>query len=40
MNREVSPLKKADDAVEVDTSDMTIQEVVDCILSLINKVLS
>ena len=26
MNREVSPLRKADDAIEVDTSDMTIEE--------------
>ncbi len=33
--REMAPLKKADDAVEVDTSDLTIQEVVDCILDLI-----
>ena len=37
MNREVSPLKKADDAVEVDTSDMTIDEVVDKICSLYEK---
>lgn len=28
MNREFSPLKKADDAVTIDTSDMTIEEVV------------
>ena len=28
-NREVSPLKKAEDAIEVDTSDMTIEQVVD-----------
>ncbi|MBQ9321450.1 MAG: (d)CMP kinase [Eubacterium sp.] len=28
MNREISPLRKADDAIEVDTSDMTIDEVV------------
>ena len=27
MNREHSPLRKADDAVEIDTSDMTIEEV-------------
>ena len=27
MHREISPLKKADDAIEVDTSDMTIEEV-------------
>ncbi len=28
MTREISPLKKADDAIEIDTSDMTIDEVV------------
>jgi CMP/dCMP kinase len=28
MNREVSPLKKADDALEVDTSDLSIDEIV------------
>ena len=28
MNREVSPLKKAEDAIELDTSYMTIAEVV------------
>lgn len=34
MTRENSPLKKADDAVEVDTSYMTIDEVADKIISL------
>lgn len=34
MHREVSPLKKAEDAVEVDTSDMTIDEVTERIISL------
>ena len=34
MNREVSPLSKADDAVLVDSSDMTIDEVVAKIISL------
>lgn len=34
MNREHSPLKQADDAVLVDSSDMTIDEVVEKILSL------
>ena len=34
MNREHSPLKKADDAVEIDTSDLTIEEVVDRIYAL------
>lgn len=40
MNREISPLKKADDAVLVDSSDMTIEEVVNTILQIFrNKVL-
>ena len=34
MNREHSPLRKADDAVEVDSSEMTIDEVTNCILRL------
>lgn len=34
MHRENSPLRKADDAVEIDTSDMTIEEVVDAVYSL------
>ena len=34
MTREISPLKQADDAVLVDTSDMTIDEVVEKICSL------
>ena len=34
MTREVSPLKQAEDAVLVDSSDMTIQEVVERILEL------
>lgn len=34
MNREISPLKQAFDAVLLDTSDMTIEEVVDKIISL------
>ena len=33
MNREIAPLKQADDAILVDSSDMTIQEVVDTICS-------
>lgn len=32
MTRELSPLRKADDAVEVDTSDLTLDEVVEAIL--------
>ena len=34
MTREISPLKQADDAILVDTSDMTIEQVVDKICSL------
>lgn len=34
MHREVSPLKQAEDAVVVDTSDMTVEEVIDRIISL------
>ena len=37
MNREISPLKQADDAVLVDTSYMNIEEVVDAIMELIKK---
>ena len=37
MNREISPLKKADDAIEIDSSNMTIDEVENCILDLCNK---
>lgn len=40
MTREVSPLKQADDAVLVDTSDMTIEEVSDRILSIVREKLS
>ncbi len=36
MNREISPLKKADDAVLVDTSDMSIEEVVNTITELVS----
>lgn len=39
MNREISPLKKAEDAVLLDSSDMTIEEVLDAmtaVLSLIH----
>ena len=35
MNREVSPLKKAEDAVELDTSYMTIQEVVEAMQKIV-----
>ncbi len=35
MNRAVAPLKKADDAVLLDSSDMTIDEVVEAIIKLV-----
>lgn len=38
MNRTISPLKKADDAIEIDTSDLTLDEVVEVVLNLIHKV--
>lgn len=37
MHREFSPLMKADDAIEIDTSDMTIDEVVNEIMSIIEE---
>ena len=37
MHREISPLKQADDAVLVDTSDMNIEQVVECIENIINE---
>lgn len=40
MNREISPLKKADDAIEIDTSSMTREEVTQKILELAHQVLS
>ncbi len=38
MHREISPLKQAPDAVLVDTSDMTIEEVVQAIIALAEKI--
>lgn len=35
--REFAPLIKADDAIEIDSTNMSIQEVVDCIVSIVNK---
>ena len=35
MNREISPLKKADDAIEIDTSEMTLDEVVANVMNLV-----
>ena len=37
MNREIAPLKQAEDAILVDTSDMTIDEVVDKITELVGR---
>ncbi len=37
MNRDISPLRKADDAILVDSSDMSIEEVVSAIKEIINK---
>ena len=34
MHREASPLRQAEDAVLVDTSDMTVEEVIDRILAI------
>ena len=38
MERKIAPHKKAEDAVRVDSSDMTIEEVVECILEEFEKV--
>jgi len=35
MHRDVSPLRKADDAIEIDTSDMTLDEVVAHVMGLV-----
>ncbi len=37
MTREISPLKKADDAIEIDSSDMSIEEVTQAIATLADK---
>jgi cytidylate kinase len=34
MHRELSPLKKADDAVLLDSSDMTIEQVADAVINM------
>ena len=36
MSRAVSPLKKADDAIELDTTGLTLEEVVDKVIDIIN----
>lgn len=38
MHRDISPLKKADDAIEVDTSNMNVEEVVNAVTDLYKKV--
>ncbi|EGQ0287313.1 (d)CMP kinase [Staphylococcus pseudintermedius] len=38
MNREISPLKKAENAIEIDTTGLSIEQVTDKILSLVNAV--
>ena len=35
MHRKISPLKKADDAIEIDTSDLSLEEVVDKVMELV-----
>ena len=37
MHRAISPLKKAEDAIELDTSSLTLEEVVEQVLTLIQK---
>lgn len=37
MSREISPLKKAEDAVLLDSSDMTIEEVLDAMTAVCGK---
>ena len=37
MNRPISPLKQAEDAVLVDTSDLTIEEVAEKIIAIIDE---
>ncbi len=36
-SRTTSPLAKADDAVEVDTSDLTLQQVIECVVTLVEE---
>ena len=35
IHRKISPLKKADDAIEIDTSDLSLEEVVDKVMELV-----
>ncbi|MHC5701228.1 (d)CMP kinase [Streptomyces tirandamycinicus] len=36
-SRKASPLAKADDAVEVDTTDLTLQQVIECVVALVEE---
>ena len=40
MNRDISPLRKAADAIEIDTTGLSIEEVTEQIISLANKAIS
>jgi len=40
MHRQNSPLRKADDAIEIDTSNMTIEEVTNCLYDLVKEKLA
>ncbi|WP_432370560.1 (d)CMP kinase [Staphylococcus chromogenes] len=40
MNRDISPLRKADDAIEIDTTGLSIEEVTEQIISLANKAIN
>ena len=40
MNRDVSPLKKAEDAVEIDNSELTREEQLDIALNIIQKAIN
>lgn len=40
MNRDISPLRKADDAIEIDTTGLSLEEVTEQIISLANKAIS
>lgn len=37
MTREISPLKKAEDALELDTSELTVEEVIGALLEIVEK---
>ncbi|WP_030205268.1 (d)CMP kinase [Streptomyces sp. NRRL S-87] len=37
LGRKTSPLAKADDAVEVDTTDLTLEQVIECVVTLVEE---